>query len=204
MTKTQFSFGQKPSYFFLPKFTLYFDQNPDYILTNIVANSLYFDHFRNSYELLHRLPKSSPIAEMCMDTASYQQILFLICTGSHNLSELSSPSIRCSFIGLKQRKWKWGKARHMSHVMNDCFWLVEIIFFMDFSWREDKALKRSMSCTQYDDNLLCPCTIPNFIQTFGIQFFCFTYLDQPLTLLFGPRVIVCNPRHISKDKDIER
>ena len=120
--KHNFHLDKNPFFFFLPKFTLYFDQNPDYILTNIVKNSLYFDHFRNSYELLHRLPKSSPIAEMCMDTASYQQILFLICTGSHNLSELSSPSIRCSFIGLKQRKWKWVKARHVSHVMKDCFW----------------------------------------------------------------------------------
>ena len=75
-------------------------------------------------------------------------------TGSHNLSELSSPSIRCSFIGLKQRKWR--KARHVSHGMKGCFWLVQITFFIDNSWREEKALKGSVSCTHHVDNLLCP------------------------------------------------
>ena len=73
-------------------------------------------------------------------------------TGSRNLSELSSPSIRCSFIGLKQRKWKWRKALHVSHCMKGCFWLVQITLFIDYSWREKKALKGGVSWAHHVDN----------------------------------------------------
>ena len=69
--------------------------------------------------------------------------------------QLSFPSILCSFIGLKQRKWKWRKARHVSHGMKGFFWSVQITFFIDHSWREEKALKGGVSCTHHVDNLLC-------------------------------------------------
>ena len=59
-----------------------------------------------------------------------------------------------SLVGLKQRKWKWGETRHVSHGMKGCFWLVQT-FFIDYSWREEKTLKGSVSCTHHADNLLC-------------------------------------------------
>ena len=40
--------------------------------------------------------------------------------------------------------------------LNGCFRLVQITFFIEYSWREEKALKGSVSSTHRVDNLLCP------------------------------------------------
>ena len=67
----------------------------------------------------------------------------------------------CSFMVESKRKWKWKKAQLVSHDMRGSFWLVQTIFFIDYSWREEKA---SRGCVilytfrrKHVDNLLCLC-----------------------------------------------
>ena len=87
-------------------------------------------------------------------------------TGSHNLSELSSPSIRCSFIGIKQRKWKWRKVRHMPHGYERLLLIGPIHFYSSTCHEGKKRLWKVARAvrTHHVDNLLCPCTAKTTMQ----------------------------------------
>ena len=73
-----------------------------------------------------------------------QQVINVTCT----LYKITQPPIAFFFIShtflslvKSKRKWKSRKTQLLSHGMRGSFWLVQTIFFIDYSWREEKALR---------------------------------------------------------------
>ena len=106
------------------------------------------------------------------DIASYQRDVYRI---TQPLGAFFFISHTVLSLVESKGKWKWRKAQLVSHGMRGSFWLVQTIFFIDYSWREEKASRGCVILYTFRrkvvDNLLCLCLNKNDIFKLWNYFF---------------------------------
>ena len=109
--------------------------------------------------------------QVLKDTARYQRDVYRI---TQPLGAFFFISHTVLSLVESKGKWKWRKAQLVSHGMRGSFWLVQTIFFIDYSWREEKASRAWVNCTQAVDKRFCLCQNYSSSSSLSSWKFCLT------------------------------